>query len=148
MQSHGHRGTRTERELHCRWCCWTYNKKVFPLGFLKKKKKKKLYGARGRFLHAQMHWWRLFNDYAEPCRFLLFSTEWPAQQSSVAYAAAPKWTQARCHGSSWTDEMLKRKKERNENLILFTSRTRVVFLWGCVDSLWQQLKSLTSSFSP
>lgn len=43
---------------------------------------------------------KVFNDLAEPCRFLLLSTEWPAEQSSVANTAAPERTQAKCHNSS------------------------------------------------
>lgn len=59
---------------------------------------------------------------------------------SVACTVAPELTQAKCHDSSETAETFKKG--------LFFSRTKVVSLWVCVDSLWPLFKSLTSSFSP
>lgn len=59
---------------------------------------------------------------------------------SVACTVAPELTQAKCHDSSETAETFKKG--------LFFSRTKVVSLWVCVDSLWPLFKSSTSSFSP
>lgn len=55
------------KQQHCRWCCWSCNRKTSNAdsfshwGFKKKKKLlcKYLYGGGGGgFLHAQMHQWR------------------------------------------------------------------------------------------
>lgn len=65
--------------------------------------------------------------------FWALSIEWPTQLFSFARSVAPEWTWAKCHNSS---ETFKKELKRP-----FFSRTKVVSLWVCVDSLWPLFKS-------